>query len=66
MGRSLNVYKLTKAQFKKRFTDMMKAKGCISAKEDDAELGYAPAFSKDRSWVTVLSEESSDTRKEAA
>ena len=66
MGRALNVDKLTKAQFKKRFTDMMKAKGCTSAKEDDAELCYALVFSADRSWITVLSEESSDTRKEAA
>ena len=58
MGRALNVDKLTKAQFKKRFTDMMKA--------DDAELCYALVFSADRKWVTVLTEESSDTRKEAA
>ena len=66
MGRSLNVDKLTKAQFKKRFTDMMKAKGYACAKEDDAELCYALVFSADRKWVTVLSEDSSDTRREAA
>ena len=36
------------------------------ADSDFAELCYASAFSKDRSWVTVLTEESSDTRKEAA
>ncbi len=57
MGRSLNVdhifnaEKLTKAQFKKRFTDMMKAKGHTSAKADDAELCYALVFSADRKWV---------------
>ncbi|MBP1536147.1 MAG: hypothetical protein IK999_18815 [Ruminococcus sp.] len=72
MGRSLtsnhiyNAEKLTKAQFKKKFTDMMKAKGYTSAKADDGELCYALAFSGDRSWVTVLTEESTDTRKEAS
>ena len=72
MGRSLtsnhifNAEKLTKAQFKKKFTDMMKAKGYTSAKADDGEISYALAFSGDRSWVTVLTEESTDTRKEAA
>ncbi len=72
MGRSLtsnhifNAEKLTKAQFKKKFTDMMKAKGYTSAKADDGELCYALFFSGDRSWVTVLTEESTDTRKEAS
>ena len=72
MGRSLtsnhifNAEKLTKAQFKKKLTDMMKAKGYTSAKADDGELCYALAFSGDRSWVTVLTEESTDKRKEAA
>ena len=72
MGRSLtsnhifNAEKLTKAQFKKKFTDMMKAKGYTSAKADDGEISYALAFSGDRSWVTVLTEESTDTRKEAS
>ncbi len=72
MGRSLtsnhifNAEKLTKAQFKKKFTDMMKAKGYTTAKADDGELCYALAFSGDRSWVTVLTEESTDKRKEAA
>ena len=72
MGRSLtsnhifNAEKLTKAQFKKKFTDMMKAMGYTSAKADDGEISYALAFSGDRSWVTVLTEESTDTRKEAS
>ena len=72
MGRSLtsnhifNAEKLTKAQFKKKFTDMMKAKGYTTAKADDGELCYALAFLGDRSWVTVLTEESTDKRKEAA
>ncbi|MBP1534659.1 MAG: hypothetical protein IK999_11145, partial [Ruminococcus sp.] len=72
MGRSLtsnhifNAEKLTKAQFKKKFTDMMKAKGYTSAKADDGEISYALAFSGDRSWVTVLTEERTDTRKEAS
>ena len=72
MGRSLtsnhifNAEKLTKAQFKKKFTDMMKAKGYTSAKADDGEISYALAFSGDRSWVTVLTEESANTRKEAS
>ena len=72
MGRSLNVNhvfnsdKLTKAQFKKKFTDMMKAKGYTSAKEDDAELSCELVFSADRSWVTLLSEESDDAKNKAA
>ena len=72
MGRSFNVNhiynpdKLTKAQFKKKFTDSMKAKGYTKASADDGEISYALVFSADRSWVTVLTEESTDTRKEAA
>ena len=72
MGRSLNVNhvfnsdKLTKAQFKKQFTDMMKAKGYTSAKIDDAELCYELVFSADRSWVTLLSEESDDAKNKAS
>ena len=72
MGRSLNVNhvfnsdKLTKAQFKKKFTDMMKAKGYTSAKIDDAELCYELVFSADMSWVTLLSEESDDAKNKAA
>ena len=72
MGRSLNVNhvfnsdKLTKAQFKKKFTDMMKAKGYSTAKEDDAELSCELVFSADMSWVTLLSEESDDAKNKAA
>ena len=72
MGRSLNVNhlfntdKLTKAQFKKKFTDVMKAKGYTKASADDGELSYALVFSADRRWVTVLAEESADPRKDAA
>ena len=72
MGRSLtnihlyNSEKLTKTQFKKKFTDAMKAKGYTKANADDGELCYALVFSENRRWVTVLSEENTDTRKEAA
>ena len=72
MGRSFsnnhiyNIDKLTKAQFKKKFTYMMKAKGYTTAKEDEAELSCELIFSADRSWVTVLSEESDDAKNKAA
>ncbi len=72
MGRSLNINhvlnadKLTKAQFKKQFTDMMKAKGYTSAKEDDAELCYELVFSADRKWVTILSEDDTEAKNKAS
>ncbi len=72
MGRSLNINhvlnadKLTKAQFKKQFTDMMKAKGYTSAKEEDAELCYELVFSADRKWVTILSEDDNDAKNKAS
>ena len=72
MGRSLNINhvlnadKLTKAQFKKQFTDMMKAKGYTSAKEDDAELCYELVFSADRKWITVLSEDDTEAKNKAS
>lgn len=57
---------LTKAQFKKSFAGMMKAKGYSTATEDTAELTYALVFSKDRRWVTVLSEDETDPRSASA
>ncbi len=72
MGRSLNINhvlnadKLTKAQFKKQFTDIMKAKGYTSAKEEDAELCYELVFSADRKWVTILSEDDNDAKNKAS
>ena len=72
MGRSLNINhvlnadKLTKAQFKKQFTDMMKAKGYTSAKEDDAELCYELVFSADGKWITVLSEDDTEAKNKAS
>ena len=72
MGRSLNINhvlnadKLTKAQFKKQFTDMMKAKGYTSAKEEDAELCYELVFSADRKWVTILSEDDTEAKNKAS
>lgn len=72
MGRSftsnhiLNADKLTKAQFKKKFNDMMKAKGYTKADADEAELSYALAFSSDRKWVTVLTEDGDNPRNETA
>lgn len=72
MGRSLssnhiyNIDKLTTAQFQKKFTDMLRLKGYSTAKEDDAELCYSLVFSQDRKWVTILSENSGDARKNAA
>ncbi len=72
MGRSLNINhvlnvdKLTKAQFKKQFTDMIKAKGYTSAKEDDAELCYELVFSADRKWMTILSEDDTEAKNKAS
>ena len=72
MGLSLNTYhiynaeRLTKAQFKKAFCENMKAKGYTTATEDTAELTYALVFSKDRRWVTVLSEDETDPRSASA
>lgn len=72
MGRSftsdhiLNSDKLTKAQFKKKFTDMMKAKGYTKTDVDEAELSYALAFSPDRKWVTVLTEDSENSQNKTA
>ncbi|MCR5020468.1 hypothetical protein [Ruminococcus sp.] len=72
MGRSLNINhvlnadKLTKAQFKKQFTDMMKAKGYTSAKEEDAELCYELVFSADRKWVTILFEDDTEAKNKAS
>ena len=63
MGRSLtnnhilNADRLTKAQFKKAFTDMMKSKGYTKATEDDAAVSYSLVFTKDRKWVTVTGED---------
>ena len=62
----LNAERLTKAQFKKAFCENMKSKGYTTATEDTAELTYTLVFSKDRKWVTVLSEEDTDTRSSAA
>lgn len=62
----LNSDKLTKAQFKKKFTDMMKAKGYTTADADEAELTYALAFSSDRKWVTVLSADSENALTETS
>ncbi len=72
MGLSLNtchIYnaeRLTKAQFKKAFCEYMKSKGYTTATEDTAELSYALVFSKDRRWVTVLSEDEADPRSASA
>ena len=60
-----NTQNLTKAQFKKAFTDMMKAKGYTASDEENAALTYTLAFSPDRKWVTVLTD-GADTRREAA
>lgn len=57
---------LTKAQFKKAFCEYMKSKGYTTATEDTAELTYALVFSKDRRWVTVLSEDETDPRSASA
>lgn len=62
-----NAEALTKAQFKKTFCDHFKSKGYTAAKEEeDAELTYTLVFSKDRKWVTILSEDEADTRSSAA
>ena len=58
-----NAQNLTKAQFKKAFTDMMKAKGYTASDEENAALTYTLAFSLDRKWVTVLTD-STDTLRE--
>ena len=60
-----NAGALTKAQFKKAFTDMMKGKGYTACDEENAALTYTFAFSPDRKWVTVLTD-GDDTRREAA
>ncbi|MBP3271825.1 MAG: hypothetical protein J6M17_06300 [Ruminococcus sp.] len=52
-----NKANLTKPQFKKALTDMMKAKGYTKATEDDASVSLSLVFSKDRKWVTVLGED---------
>ncbi len=57
---------LTKAQFKKAFCEYMKSKGYTTAKEENADLTYTLVFTKDRKWVTVLSEDDTDTRSSAA
>ena len=53
----LNADRLTKAQFNKAFTDMMKSKGYTKATEDDAAVSYSLVFTKDRKWVTVTGED---------
>ena len=60
-----NKQNLTKAQFKKAFTDMMKEKGFTASDEENAVLTYTLAFSPDRKWVTVLTD-GDNTRREAA
>ena len=52
-----NLANLTKPQFKKTLTDMMKAKGYVKATEDDASVSFSLVFTKDRKWVTVLGED---------
>ncbi len=53
----LNADRLTKAQFNKAFTDMMKSKGYTKATDDDAVVSYSLVFTKDRKWVTVTGED---------
>ena len=60
-----NTQNLTKAQFKKAFTDVMKAKGYTASDEENAALTYTLVFAPDRKWVTVLTD-GSDARREAA
>ena len=60
-----NAQALTKAQFKKAFTDMMKAKGYTASDEENAALTYTLVFAPDRKWVTVLTD-GADARREAA
>ena len=52
-----NLANLTKPQFKKALTDMMKAKGYVKATEDDASVSFSLVFTKDRKWVTILGED---------
>ncbi|MBP3271385.1 MAG: hypothetical protein J6M17_04045 [Ruminococcus sp.] len=52
-----NKANLTKPQFKKALTDMMKSKGYTKATEDDASVSFSLIFTKDRKWVTVLGED---------
>ena len=61
----LNAQNLTKAQFKKAFTDMMKAKGYTASDEENAALTYTLVFEPNRKWVTVLTD-GSDARREAS
>ncbi|MCR5123132.1 MAG: hypothetical protein K6B74_12030 [Ruminococcus sp.] len=60
-----NAQNLTKAQFKKAFTDMMKAKGYTASDEENAALTYTLVFAPDRKWVTVLTD-GADARRETA
>ncbi len=60
-----NAQNLTKAQFKKAFTDMMKAKGYTTSDEENAALTYTLVFAPDRKWVTVLTD-GADARRKAA
>ena len=52
-----NLANLTKPQFKKTLTDMMKAKGYTKATEDDAAVSFSLVFTKNRKWVTVLGDD---------
>ena len=60
-----NSQTLTKAQFKKAFTDMMKEKGYASCDEEDASVTYSLVFSPDLKWVTALTDRT-DISREAA
>ena len=60
-----NAQNLTKAQFKKAFTDMMKEKGYASCDEEDASVTYSLVFSPDLKWVTALTDRT-DISREAA
>lgn len=53
----LNAEGLSKAQFKKAFTDMMKSKGYTKAAEDDAAVSYSLVFTNYRKWVTIIGED---------
>lgn len=50
----LNAENLTKAQFKKIFSDAVKKKGYVTCNENSAEISYTLVFPKDRKWVSVL------------
>ena len=71
MGKALNADhifnpdKLTKAQFKKKFTENIKAKGYTKSNVENASLCYAIAVSADRRWITVIAEDAEKTRSEA-